>query len=366
MVERDESTSLRDRVLQASQGSAALSIVGGNSHAFLCPGRAGEALDVSCHSGIIDYQPSELMVRVRAGTRLADLNRALAEQGQMLGFEPAENEGNATVGGAVATGIGGPRRGFLGGVADFLLGATVINGGGEILSFGGQVMKNVAGFDVSRYLVGSMGCSAVILDVSLKVLPAPRVERSFRVEASPGQASRLYRRLLGSSLSASCLQGGQLHLRFSASNDAAILRHIASLDAEEVEHPTELWSGLSNRSSRFFNERENLYQLLLPADCSVESEASSLSEWQGKKIWLADAPESIESLREQALAIGGHMSIFKASDPGHLSVFQPAPGIAGLQQRLRLAFDPGCIFNRGQQTMPWLEPAELKQSNRLD
>ena len=190
---------LVDRVRAARADKTPLAITGGGTKAFYGGPVTGDALDVRPLSGISSYEPSELVVTVRAGTPLAALEAALAEQGQCLPFEPPRFGAASTVGGMVAAGLAGPARAAVGGVRDYVLGATLLNGKAEVLSFGGQVMKNVAGYDVSRLLAGSLGVLGVLCEVSLKVLPvavapprcASRWTRRPRSSSStPGAASR--------------------------------------------------------------------------------------------------------------------------------------------------------------------------------
>jgi glycolate oxidase FAD binding subunit len=182
--------SLVDRIRAAAAAGQPLCIRGGGTKDFYGGAPVGEPLDLRVLAGISRYEPSELVVSVRAGTPLAELEAALAEKNQCLAFEPPRFADGGTVGGLVAAGLAGPARLSMGGVRDYVLGATMINGRGEVLSFGGQVMKNVAGYDLSRVLAGSLGVLGVFAEVSLKVLPMPRAVATLRLELDAGSAIR--------------------------------------------------------------------------------------------------------------------------------------------------------------------------------
>ncbi len=173
---------LKDRVDRARETRIPLLIRGGGSKRFYGREIEGEPLDVTPYRGVVEYQPEELFVTARAGTPLRELEEILAERGQRLAFEPPFVGRGATVGGMVAAGLSGPRRPFAGSVRDHLLGVRVLTGRGEILAFGGKVVKNVAGFDLSRLMVGSLGTLAVVLEVTLRVHPIPRASLTLRRE----------------------------------------------------------------------------------------------------------------------------------------------------------------------------------------
>ena len=216
-----------ERIREASAQGRALRIRGGGTKDFYGRPVAGEVLDTTAHAGVVSYEPSELVVTVRAGTRLADVEALLAGSGQMLAFEPPHFGAGGTVGGCVAAGLAGPRRATAGGVRDFVLGAKLIDGRGDVLKFGGEVMKNVAGYDVSRFLAGSLGTLGLIVELSLKVLPRPVAEATLRFALDEATALHRLNQWAGQPLplSASAWQDGVLHLRLSgagAAVDAAI------------------------------------------------------------------------------------------------------------------------------------------------
>ncbi len=184
----DISEALEARVEAAIADRTPLAIIGGGSKQFMGRSIQAEDFDVGAHQGIVSHEPSELVVTVRAGTPLEILETALAERGQMLPFEPPRFGERATIGGTIACGISGPRRPYAGAARDFVLGVKLLNGRGEILRFGGQVMKNVAGYDISRLMTGAMGTLGALLEVSLKVLPTPAATQTVSFETAPAAA----------------------------------------------------------------------------------------------------------------------------------------------------------------------------------
>jgi len=359
MNEADITDSLVDQVKHALEKNTGLSIIGGDSHGAICPGRIGAPLQVSAHRGIIDYQPTELSLQVRAGTTVKEVRTLLAQAGQMLPFEPADKDGRATIGGVVATALAGPRRGYVGGVADYVLGATLLNGHGEVLHFGGQVMKNVAGFDVSRYLVGGYGCSGILLDISFKVLPLPACEKTFQKKIEQQQLPQFLAQLRGMPVSASSYHDGMLTLRFSAGGAQSIDKHVQKIALEEVINGEYFWCQLREQQLAFFDNRRNLTLCMLPPSAIFEPPGDQLIEWHGSKRWLADSSLSWCEIQRQVLSQSGHTLRFgnaleEAVDLGQV-VQRKTNSLQKLQRRLRFAFDPQGIFNRGQSLMPWLE-----------
>lgn len=348
---------LIDRVQAARAARTPLDIRGGSSKAFYGEAPRGEPLDTRALAGISSYEPSELVVTVRAGTPLATLEAALAERGQHLAFEPPHFAAGGTVGGMVAAGLAGPARTSAGGVRDHLLGATLLNGRAEVLSFGGQVMKNVAGYDVSRALAGSMGVLGVILEVSLKVLPRPPATATLRFELDQaGALLRLHewgRQPLP--ISASAWWNDMLVLRLSGAA-AAVHKAAATLGGEPVE-PTlaaGFWQGLRDQRDEFFDAAQRavaagatLWRLSVPATAPpLATPGEQLVEWGGAQRWVVtSAPATL--LRETAAQVGGHAVAFRGGQrPG---VFAPLPPVQlRLQQQLKRAFDPDGLFNPGR------------------
>lgn len=354
MRDQDLSEPLRDRVLAASGSLTPLDIVGGGSKSFYGRRRAGEALAIRDHRGIVSYEPTELVLTARAGTPLVEIEAALAQGGQMLAFEPPHFGANATLGGTVATGLSGPRRPYAGSVRDFVLGCKLINGKGEPLSFGGQVMKNVAGFDVSRLMVGALGTLGVLLEVSLKVLPRPECEATMAYELTPEAGLEMLNRWASRPLplSAACHDGRRLYVRWSGS-EAAIWASRQKLGGEAVNEGDRFWGDLREQRLSFFQGEANLWRLsLAPASPIAKLPGEWLMDWGGALRWLkTDAPA--EAVFQTARDAGGHATLFRAKAPPQ-QVFQPLPPrLKELHASLKRAFDPKGIFNPGRMYAEW-------------
>jgi glycolate oxidase FAD binding subunit len=354
---------LIDQVQTARAAKGRLNIRGGNTKAFYGEPASGEPLDVAPLAGISSYEPSELVVTARAGTPLAELEAALAERGQCLPFEPPRFGPASTVGGMVAAGLAGPARASVGGVRDYVLGTALLNGKGELLNFGGTVMKNVAGYDVSRLLAGSMGALGVICEVSLKVLPQPVATATLRFELE--QADALVRLNqwggLPLPLSASAWWDGMLVLRLAGAR-AAVDAACTTLGGEVVDPAlaSSFWTGLRDHGDEFFvgalkavQLGATLWRLSVPQTAPVLAlSGQQLIEWGGAQRWLCTSTPATQ-LRDAAAAAGGHATLFRGIDktPG---VFAPlsAP-LERIQRQLKTAFDPDGVFNPGR-LYPWL------------
>jgi glycolate oxidase FAD binding subunit len=342
---------LRERIRDAAARKAPLRLRGGGTKDFYGGALAGEILDTRGHAGVVSYEPTELVVTARCGTPLAELEAALAERGQMLPFEPPHFGASATLGGCVAAGLSGPRRAAAGAVRDFVLGARLMDGNARELCFGGQVMKNVAGYDVSRLLAGSLGILGVILEVSLKVLPRPPEERTLCVALDEAAALDKLNRWAGEPLpiSASAWSGGTLNVRLSGAPTA--LRAAAQRIGGETLQGGEaqrFWLGVREHADAFFAGDAPLWRLSLPSHAPrLGLAGAQLIEWGGALRWLrtpADAP----AVREAAQRAGGHATLFRGGDKGQ-GVFAPlAPAALKLHRGLKAAFDPAGIFNRGR------------------
>ncbi len=354
-----------DQVRAARAAGGTLDIRGGGSKAFYGQPPQGEPLDVAGLAGISSYEPSELVVTARAGTPLAELEQALADQGQGLPFEPPrfESERPATVGGMVAAGLAGPARASVGGVRDYVLGATLLNGRGELLSFGGQVMKNVAGYDVSRLLAGSMGVLGVICEVSLKVLPLPVASATLRFELDQAAALLQLNRWGGQPLplSASAWWDGMLVLRLSGAA-AAVRAAQMQLGGELIEPQlaATFWQGLRDQRDEFFVGAlkavaggATLWRLSVPQTAPpLALSGEQLIEWGGAQRWICTATPAVQ-LREAAAAAGGHATLFRGTDK-RAGVFAPlSKPLERIQRELKTAFDPDGVFNRGR-LYPWM------------
>jgi glycolate oxidase FAD binding subunit len=342
---------LCERVAQAAAAKRALRVRGGGSKDFYGGEPAGEILDMAAYAGIVAYEPKELVLTVRAGTSLAEVERTLAAERQMLPFEPphfGDGAAHATIGGAVAAGLSGPRRPYAGSVRDFVLGTRIVNGKAEDLSFGGRVIKNVAGYDVSRLMVGALGTLGVLTEISFKVLPRPPAEATLAFEMDEDAAIRQANRWAGQPLplSATAWQAGVLRVRLSGAQtaiDAAVKR----LGGEEVD-ARDYWDDLREHRLPFFTGGPALWRLSVPQTAaSLPLPAPQLVEWGGGLRWVsADLdPAAIRSTVEQA---GGHATIFRGGDKAAGAFHPLKPAILKIHRRLKQAFDPEGVLNPGR------------------
>jgi glycolate oxidase FAD binding subunit len=349
---------LVERVQAARADKTPINICGGNTKAFYGQPARGEPLDMRGLTGISSYEPSELVVTARAGTPLAELEAVLAEQGQCLPFEPPRFGEGGTVGGMVAAGLAGPARAALGGVRDYVLGATLLNGRAEVLSFGGQVMKNVAGYDLSRVLAGSLGTLGVICEVSLKVLPVPLATLTLRIEADQGNAIQRVNQWGGQPLplNASAWWDGMLVLRLSGAV-AAVQAARQTIGGEIVDAPmaADFWRGLRDHADEFFvsaakavHSGAGLWRLSVPATAApLKLSGEQLLEWGGAQRWICtSAPAGV--VREAAATAGGHAVLFRSNDPGRHTFAPLAPPLDRIHREMKRAFDPDGIFNPGR------------------
>lgn len=338
----DDSERLITQVRSALERDRAVSIEGEASKAFLGPRADGELLSTRGHTGIIEYRPDELVVTARAGTLLSELDAALGAENQMLACDPPHFGGKGTLGGAIAAGFSGPARPWQGSVRDGLLGVELVNGYGERMQFGGQVMKNVAGYDVSRLMVGARGTLGLILSASLKVLPRPEYTRTAvvavdRVEAC-GRSLNLLRKSFP--ISGSCYVDNHLHVRLSG-NEAAVEDASETLGADlEVEES--FWDQVRDHEHPFFQGNRPLWRVSLARGSSLHSEncQEQLVEWAGAQVWAyTDDAQSVIELGE-----GEHATPFRnvAADSS-----KPIGTEDKYVRRLKAAFDPQDIFNRG-------------------
>lgn len=349
----DNSTALQQQILTAYKTKEALCIQGANSKAFLGNPAQGERLTTTEHTGILSYDASELVITARSGTTLNEIKAALAEHNQMLAFEPATFSDAATLGGTVACNLSGPARAYYGAARDFVLGTKIINGKADIMQFGGQVMKNVAGYDASRLMTGAYGTLGLLLEVSLKVLPKPPAEITLQAELDAHDAIETINRLSGQNLpiSASAYCDNQLYIRFSSSekNTLAASQHVArQLNASTITDSAEFWMKIREQQHDFFDSPAPLWRLSVPATCTnLSLPGSQFIEWGGSLRWLKSNAEP-EQIRDTALAVGGHATAYKNIDHRD-EHFQPLDkGLKLLHQRLKQAFDPAGIFNPGR------------------
>jgi glycolate oxidase FAD binding subunit len=342
----------REQVRAAALEKRALRIRGGGTKDWYGQRIEGDVLDTRAYSGIIDYEPTELVITARSGTPLAQIEAALAERGQMLAFEPPHFGEGATFGGAVAAGLSGPRRASSGAVRDFVLGTRLMDGKGEVLTFGGQVMKNVAGYDVTRLLAGSLGTLGLMLELSVKVLPRAVRETTLQFSLDEIQALRKLNEWGGQPLpiSASCWHDGVLTLRLSGAR-AAVDAAVLSLGGQVMEDCSAFWESVREQRHPFFAGEGALWRMSVPSTTSaIILKGEQLIEWGGAQRWLRAASDeaTADSIRRTVAASGGHATLFRGGDK-RVGVFQPlAPAVAKIHERLKAAFDPSHIFNPGR------------------
>jgi glycolate oxidase FAD binding subunit len=342
---------LSETIREANAAGRTLRIHGGGTKDFYGGPLRGEPLDARAYRGIVDYEPTELVITVRAGTPLAEVEAVLRREGQMLAFEPPHFGDGATLGGCIAAGLSGPRRVYAGAVRDLVLGIRLMNGEGTDLQFGGRVMKNVAGFDVSRVIAGSLGTLGVILEASLKVLPLPSVERAIVLELPERSALETMNRwaALPLPVSGTAYFDNRLYVRLSGAAPAVnAARTKLGGDAMSDEDARSLWQGLREHTHAYFRSDEPLWRLAVPsATAPLELPGRTLIEWGGALRWVrGSVPAS--SAREAAARSGGHATLFRNGDKA-VGVFQPlTPALLALHRRLKHALDPAGIFNRGR------------------
>ncbi|MCB1886848.1 MAG: glycolate oxidase subunit GlcE [Rhodocyclaceae bacterium] len=336
-----------ERIRAAGASGGTLELRGGGTKAFYGQAVKGEVLDTRAWRGVDNYEPTELVVTVRAGTPLTELAAVLAERGQVLPFEPPAFGDGATVGGVVAAGLSGPRRMSVGALRDFVLGCRIIDGRGEVQRFGGQVMKNVAGYDVARLMPGSLGTLALLLEVSLKVLPKPVADFTIAFELDQGEAIARLNQWGGQPLpvAASFWYEGTLFLRLAGAG-AAVEAAARSLGGERVgaDDAGLLWQGVREHTHPFFGGESPLWRLSLPTDAAVLPVSGPVAvEWGGAQRWLRGEHDAT-ALRDVVAAAGGHATLFRGGDKG-VGVFHPLPAVvARLNQRVKTAFDPNGVF----------------------
>ena len=340
---------LAERIRAAAEKQTPLRIVGGNSKAFYGQPVSGDELDVKPFCGIIEYEPSELVISVRAGTPLSEVEAALAECGQVLPFEPPHFGDNATIGGAVAAGLSGPARAARGSVRDFVLGVRIIDGLGINQRFGGKVIKNVAGYDVSRLMTGALGTLGVITEISFKILPLPVMQETIGFEMTADKAIDQLNRWAAQPLplSASCYAGDRLWVRLSGTS-SAVAAAKTKLGGEIVSNPNQFWDDVREQNADFFKSSLPLWRLSVPSvTAPISLLGKQLIEWGGAQRWLSsDAPH--ETIRDAVAKIGGHATRFH-NQRGTGPVFHElAPVIATLHRRLKSTFDPRGILNPGR------------------
>lgn len=346
---------LQGKIRAAAEKRTPLRIRGGGTKDFYGGPPDGEVVDTRVYAGIIDYEPTELVLTARAGTSLAAVESAMRARGQMLAFEPPHFGEGATLGGAVACGLSGPRRPYAGAVRDLILGVRVLDGAGEHLTFGGRVMKNVAGFDVARLMTGAMGTLGVVTEISLKCLPLPKAEVTLAFDYAADQAIRMTNQWGGQPfpLSATCYHDGRLWVRLSGAQPA-VAAAAARLGGATVADADAFWTSVREQTHAFFaaaqRDRRTLWRLSVKSTAPfTDLSGDQLIEWGGALRWLA-AGERADSqkLRAWAASHGGHATLFRATRKER-DVFHPLDAtMATLHAKLKAVFDPHGILNPGR------------------
>jgi len=326
-----------------------LRLRGGGTKDFYGAALAGEILDTSSYRGIVGYEPPELVITARCGTPLAEIESAMRGQGQMLAFEPPHFGEGATLGGCIAAGLSGPRRPHAGAVRDLVLGVRMLDGKGQDLRFGGQVMKNVAGYDVSRLMAGSTGTLGVLLEVSLKALPLPVAELTLRQEHTQAEAITLMNEWAGRPLplSATCHVDNGLYVRLSGAA-AAVRAARDKLGGEVIADGAAFWESVREQRHAFFAGDAPLWRLSLKSSTpSLNLPGAQLVEWGGALRWVTSAAGTA-LMREAAASGGGHATLFRAQDKSDGAFHPLSPALAKIHRRLKDTFDPAGILNHGR------------------
>jgi len=349
---------LTDRVRAAADAQIPLEIRGGGTKTFYGNVPRGELLELVELSGITCYEPTELFVTALAGTPLADIEATLLERGQCLPFEPPRFAPQGTLGGMVSAGLAGPARASAGPVRDFVLGLSVLNGSGEVLTFGGQVMKNVAGYDVSRVFAGALGILGVVCEVSLKVMPRPPAGATLTFDLDQGAALERLHRWAAKPLpvSGSSWHGGRMHVRLSGAWAAVgAARQLMGGTEMDTAAAAGWWAGVRDQRHEFFAmtaaqlaEGECLWRVAVPATAPpLELPGEQLIEWGGALRWFRGRAAAAD-VRAAAGRLAGHATLFRAADKSAGAFTALSAPLMQIHRRLKRSFDPAGIFNPGR------------------
>jgi glycolate oxidase FAD binding subunit len=344
---------LRERILMALARGESLSICGQGSKAFY--GRrtliATRSLSTLALDGVVDYEPTELVITARAATPLAELERVLAQHGQMLPCEPPRFAGRGTLGGALATGLSGPRRPYAGALRDFVLGVQLIDGRGQVLRFGGRVIKNVAGFDASRLMAGAMGTLGLVTEVTLKIQPLPPHSATLVLEMdAPTALARISRwRSQPLPISGTCHHEDRLYVRLCGA-ESAVRESRRVIGGALLPDAARFWRALRDHTHAFFQSSSVLWRVSVPATTpALPLPQPQLIEWGGAQRWVYGDVDA-QALRERLQPLGGHLTCFRGHSQGSpAEPLHPLPtALHALQQRVKYVFDPTRLFNPGR------------------
>lgn len=340
--------SIQEQVQKAGRDGEALCITGGGTKRFLGRKPHGTPCDVRSLEGVVRYEPTELVVSVCVGTTLKDLQNTLSSSGQMLPFEPPSFGEEATIGGTIACGLSGPSRPYRGSARDFVLGIRCINGKGEALRFGGEVMKNVAGYDVSRLMTGSMGTLGILTEVSLKVLPLPACVETRSYEMSSAEALDMMTGLFSRAVpvSASAWDDGYLRVRLSGS-EAAVKAASSELGGDVDEQGNTFWGALKEQQLDFFSEKATLWRVnVKPQGRLLSLPGKSIIDWGGARYWIK-ADTDLKEMTDLVRPFGGYVTGFRSANRDE-DFSGPEGSVLQLNRQLKKAFDPAGILNPGR------------------
>lgn len=353
-MDQDLTQDLQGQVRAAAAAGTPLNLCGAGSKPFIGRAASGTPLDLADHTGIVNYHPKELVLTARGGTGLDAIAAALAEHGQALPFEPPRLGQGATLGGTIACGLSGPARPYAGAARDFVLGTRVLSGRGEVLRFGGEVMKNVAGYDISRLMTGALGTLGVLLEISLKVLPIPAAERTQALELDQEEAIATMNAWARQPLpiTATCWVEGRLLVRLSGAT-SSVDQAATKVGGEPIGDPEGFWRDLIREQGHpFFAGEAPLWRLSVPPatpplNLQGMGQTATLVEWGGAQRWVHANLEG-GKVRDQIAAVGGHATLFRGGTRTG-AVFHPlAPALMRLHRNLKRAFDPQGLLNPGR------------------
>ncbi len=349
MSDPDYIQTLCASIQQANATQQALQIQGGGSKSFYGNEISANTLDVSNNIGIIAYEPSELFITARNGTLLAEIEATLDANNQVLPFEPPHFSPNATLGGAVASGLSGPRRPFSSSLRDCMLGVHIVNGKGEYLEFGGQVMKNVAGYDASRLMCGAFGTLGVLTQISLKVAPKPQAEITLALSINQSEALNKMNAWTQTQLpiSATYFNNDVLHVRI-AGLEKSVEKICNQIGGEKISSSEKFWASVKNHQSDFFQAEKSLWRIIAPNNTPPLSiNGETCIEWNGGLRWIKST-EDAQHIRNQCQAFKGYVSLFKADSKPNDCLAEINPDLKKLHLNIKSAFDPNRILNPGR------------------